>query len=108
MKRGEVWWVNLDPTIGTEISKTRPAVILSNDSSNKFLNRVQIIPLTSHVEKCYPSEAIIKLNGKDSKAMADQITTADKKRLKDKIGTISSKDMMAIEKAVKIQLGLPL
>ena len=108
MKRGEVWWVNLDPSIGTEIKKTRPGVIISNDSANKFLNRVQIIPLTSNVENCYPSEAIIKLNGKDSKAMADQITTADKKRLKDKIGSLSSKDMMAIEKAVKIQLGLPL
>ena len=108
MKRGEVWWVNLDPAIGTEIKKTRPAVIISNDSANKFLNRVQIIPLTSNVENCYQSEAIIKLNGKDSKAMADQITTADKKRLKDKIGSLSSKDMMAIEKAIKIQLGLPL
>ncbi len=108
MKRGEVWWVNLDPTVGTEINKTRPAIILSNDSANKFLNRVQIIPLTSNTEHCYPSEAFITLNGKKSKAMADQITTADKKRLKDKIGSISSKDMIAIEKAVKIQLGLPL
>ena len=52
MKRGEVWWVNLDPSIGTEIKKTRPAVIISNDSANKFLNRVQIIPLTSNVENC--------------------------------------------------------
>lgn len=59
MKRGEVWWVNLDPTIGTEINKTRTAVIISNDSSNKFLNRVEIIPLTSNVDACYPSEAII-------------------------------------------------
>lgn len=108
MKRGEIWWVNLDPAIGREIKKTRPAVIISNDSANKFLNRVQIIPLISTVENCYPSEAIIKLNGKDSKAMADQITTADKKRLQDKIGSLSSKDMMAIEKAIKIQLGLPL
>jgi mRNA interferase MazF len=108
MKRGEVWWVNLDPAIGTEINKTRPAVIISNDSANKFLNRVQIIPLTSNVENCYPSEAIIILNGKKSKAMADQITTADKNRLKDKIGSVSTKDMGAIEKVIKIQLGLPL
>ena len=108
MKRGEVWWVNLEPTIGTEINKTRPAVIISNDSANKFLNRMQIIPLTSNVENCYPSEAIITLNDKKSKAMADQIATADKKRLKDKIGTVSTKDMVAIEKAIKIQLGLPL
>ncbi len=108
MKRGEVWWVNLEPAIGTEINKTRPAVIISNDSANKFLNRVQIIHLTSNVEKCYPSEAIVTLNGEKSKALADQITTADKKLLKEKIGAIAMKDMGAIEKALKVQLGLPL
>jgi len=108
MKRGEVWWVNLDPAIGTEIKKTRPAVIVSNDSANKFLNRVQIVPLTSNIEKCYPSEALVTVNNEKSKAMADQITTADKQRLKNLIGTISEKDMLAVEKALKIQLGLPL
>jgi mRNA interferase MazF len=108
MKRGEVWWVNLDPSIGTEIKKTRPAVIVSNDSANKFLNRVQIIPLTSNIDNCYPSEAIITVNNGKSKAMADQITTADKKRMQEFICQISSKDIMAIEKAIKIQLGLPL
>jgi mRNA interferase MazF len=108
MKRGEVWWVNLDPSIGTEIKKTRPAVIVSNDSANKFLNRVQIVPLTSNIEKCYPSEAIVTVNNEQGKAMADQITTADKKRLKNLIGNISEKDMLAMEKAIKIQLGLPL
>ena len=108
MKRGEVWWVNLDSSIGTEIKKTRPAVIVSNDSANKFLNRVQIVPLTSNIEKCYPSEALVTVNNEQSKAMADQIATADKKRLKNLIGNISEKDMLAIEKAIKIQLGLPL
>jgi mRNA interferase MazF len=78
------------------------------DSANNFLNRVQIIPLTGNVEICYPSEAVILLNGTKSKAMADQITTANKKRLKNKLGTITTKDVTAIEKAVKIQLGLPL
>lgn len=108
MKRGEIWWVNLDPSIGTEIKKTRPAVIVSNDSANKFLNRVQIVPLTSKIEKCYPSEALVTVNNEKSKAMADQITTADKKRLKNLIGNISEKDMLAVEKAIKIQLALPL
>ena len=81
MKRGEVWWVNFDPSVGSETRKKRPAVIISNDSSNTFVNRVQIVPLTSNTGTLYPSEALISLQGQASKAMADQIATADKQRL---------------------------
>ncbi len=70
MRRGEVWWVNFDPSVGGEVQKKRPAVIVSNDAANKFLNRLQVVPLTSSVDRLYPSEAYVTLNGKQSKAMA--------------------------------------
>jgi mRNA interferase MazF len=108
MKRGEVWWVDFDPSLGSEIKKLRPAVIVSNNSSNRYLNRVQVVPLTSTTGKCYPSEALVVLNGSESKAMADQIATVDKLRFTKKAGELSSKEMKLIEHAIKIQLGLPL
>ena len=108
MKRGEVWWVNFEPSVGSETRKVRPAVIVSNNSATTHLNRVQVIPLTSNTGKCYPSEAIILLNGVENKAMADQIATVDKKRLQNFVGSITSREMKMVERAIKVQLGLPL
>jgi mRNA interferase MazF len=107
IKRGEVWWVAFDPGVGSEIQKTRPAVIVSNDAANRHLARVVVVPLTSHAERLYPGEALVTLNGKQSKAMADQIMAADKARLKDKIGKLRKVDMHAVEEAIQIHLALP-
>ncbi len=106
MQRGEVWWVNFDPSVGGEIQKQRPALILSNDASNKHLNRVQVIPLSSRVDRLYPSEVVITLNGKSHKAMADQLTTVSKQRLSNRIGRIAAIDLMQVERIVKLQLDL--
>ena len=70
MKRGKVWWVNFDPSLGGEIQKERPAVIVSNDIANRLLNRVQVVPLTNSVDRLYPSEAYVSLNDRQYKAMA--------------------------------------
>ncbi|MBE7467541.1 MAG: type II toxin-antitoxin system PemK/MazF family toxin [Anaerolineae bacterium] len=106
MRRGEVWWVNFEPSLGGEIQKQRPAVIVSNNSANKFLNRIQVVPLTSNVERLYPSEAYVTINGVQSKAMADQLTTVSKARLSSLIGRISSEDIRKVEQAIKVQLDL--
>ena len=106
MNRGEVWWVEFDPAVGSEIRKTRPVVIVSNDTSNRHLARVQVIPLSTNVERVYPSETVITLAGQRSKVMADQIMTADKRRLKTSLGRLSQADMLAVERVIRLQLGL--
>jgi mRNA interferase MazF len=106
MNRGEVWWVRFDPSVGGEIQKTRPAIIFRSDRSNRNLNRVQVVPLTSKVERLYPSEAFVTLEGKKAKALADQLTTVSKVRVVNMIGKLSDSDLLAVESAVKTQLAL--
>ncbi len=107
MKRGEVWWVKFNtPSVGGEIEKQRPAVIVSNDAANKHLNRVQVIPLTSNIDKLYPSEAYVMLNAKQSKAIADQLTTVSKLRLSNIEGKLSAADLQKVEQAIRTQLDL--
>ena len=107
MQRGEVWWVEFDPAVGSEIRKTRPGIIVSNNSANRNLSRVIVVPLTSNTERIYPGEARVSCSGTDSKAMADQIMTADKVRLKSRIDELSKADMLAVEHALRVQLALP-
>jgi mRNA interferase MazF len=106
MKRGEVWWVEFDPAVGTETRTTRPAVIVSNDAANRNLARVVVIPVTSNNNRYYPGEASVTVEGQPSKAMADQIMAADKSRLKQLLGTLSKEDIQAVEDAMRVHLGL--
>ena len=106
MKRGDVWWVEFDPAIGSEIRKKRPALILSNDAANRNLARVVVVPLSSNTHKIYPGEALVTVAGQSSKAMADQIMASDKSRLKSQLGSVSKADMQAVEDAIRVHLGL--
>lgn len=87
VKRGEVYWVNLDPTIGTEIKKTRPALVVSPDDMNAALPRVLIAPLTSKGQQlgCRPE---VNFAGKPARILLDQLRCVDKARLGTRMGEI--------------------
>ena len=106
MKRGEVWWVSFGRSIGGEIRKSRPAVILTNDAAIAHLNRIQVVPLTTNVSRVYPGETVVVINDRPHKAMADQIMTVSKQRVSNFFGRLSPTDMQNVEAAVRLHLGI--
>lgn len=106
VKKGEVWWVSFSSSLGGEIQKTRPAVVVSNNAANLALNRVVVVPLTSKTTKVYPGQVLILVEGNQVKAMADQITTAAKERLRNRMGSLSPPDVRAVEEAILLHLAI--
>lgn len=110
-QRGEIYWVNLDPTIGSEIAKTRPAVIISNNIGNQHAERVIVAPFTSaNVAKVYPFE--VKLEAGEGgvvqtcKILLDQIRTVDKARLGVKLGTLPAERVDELNRAIRLSLAV--
>lgn len=111
--RWSIYWVNIDPTIGSEQSKTRPVLVISDDDINKILPVINILPITSHKQgrKVYPNEVLLKKEqsglDKDSLVLCYQIRTVDKKRLIKKLGEVKNDDIRnEIIDALSFQLGL--
>jgi mRNA interferase MazF len=101
-----VYWVSLDPVVGTEIRKTRPAVVVSNDSCNTYGTRVVVLPITSNVDSLYPGEAMVEIKGKPGRALGDQIRSIDKSRLKSRAARLTADEMARIDEALAITLDL--
>ncbi len=96
----------LDPALGTEIKKTRPAVVVSNDSCNAHGSRVVVVPVTSNVESVYPGEARIRVSGAASRALGDQIRSVDKQRLVSRISVLTDEELESVDEALRITLAI--
>ena len=106
-RRGEVYWVSLDPTVGTEIQKTRPAVIVSNDIGNELSARVIIAPMTSQgTQRVFPFEVLVPAGEgglrETSKIAMDQLRSVDRLRLGDKMGALTPERMDLVHRAIRI------
>ena len=111
-KRGDIYLVNFDPTLGAEIRKTRPALILQNDIANKYSPVTSVAAISSKFDDpLYPTEVLISAKARtglavDSVVLLNQIRTVDKKRLAKQLGTLSSAKMEEVNQALRISVGL--
>lgn len=110
VRRGDVFVANLDPTIGVEIKKKRPVVVVSNDTINQFSRLVIVVPLTTNISRLSPSHVLMPKGegglGQDSKALTEQIRAMDKLRLTTRIGTLSARFLHLIEQAIRNSLDM--
>lgn len=111
IRRGDIRFATLDPTVGSEIRKRRPVVIVSNDAGNRAAGVVTVVPLTSNVERVFPFEVLLPARksglAKDSKACAQQVRTISKQRLADRrMGVVPAAEMHALDAALRLHLGL--
>jgi mRNA interferase MazF len=109
MKRGEIYYANLSPTVGSEIDKRRPVLVVSNDANNRAANTVTILPITSNVTRVYPFEVLLNPEdsglSKPSKVQAQQVRTISKQRItSDAVGSWSEEIMQLVNAALKLHL----
>jgi mRNA interferase MazF len=107
IERGEIWWINLDPTVGSEIKKRRPGVVISAAAINQIRSTPVVVPLSSSPDVAPPIVLAMPSAGKNSVAVVDQIRAVDKSRFVAKEGVVSAADLHALESAIKQILQLP-
>ncbi len=105
-RRGDVHRVALGPARETDIRKTRPAVVVSNDACNRFGTRVVVVPMTSNVESLYPGEAVVRVKGKPSRVLGDQIRSVDRRRVQGRLGRLGPDALRDVETAIRVTLDL--
>ena len=103
IKQYEIYWVNLDPTVGNEIKKVRPCVVVSPDEMNKYLATITIAPLTTK-SRNYPTRVKTYLAGKTSWIVLDQLRSIDRVRLYQRIGTIDTQTIGKVKQLIKAML----
>ncbi|GAA1333479.1 type II toxin-antitoxin system PemK/MazF family toxin [Saccharothrix algeriensis] len=115
MRRGDIYWVDLDPALGAEANKTRPAVVVSNDAANRAAGRggrgvVTVVPITSNTTRVYPFQVLLPAKdcglGSDSKAQAEQVRTVAAARLRSRIGALPPAVLKQLDEALRLHLSL--
>ena len=106
LKRGEIYWVQLDPTVGSEINKTRPCVVLSVNPINNVRKSVVVVPLTSRGPERLPLVVGLRVQASESFAVCDQIRTVARQRIGRAQGRLSSDDLTKLEVSLRTVLGL--
>lgn len=116
MRRGDIWFADLDPTRGSEASKVRPVVIVSNDARNRSASRsgrgvLTVVPLTSNTDRILPFQVLVQATAgtglsRDSKAQAEQVRSIDMKRLTQQVGALNAESTVALDSALLLHLGL--
>ena len=108
LKRGEIYWVDLDPVRGSEIRKTRPCLIISNNEQNEISRRVMVIPLTTSQKlPLVPFHVSLVFQNKLAKILPEQTRVADKSRIKGKcLGRITAETIGEVERAINLVLGM--
>jgi mRNA interferase MazF len=106
IRRGDIWWVQLDPTQGSEISKTRPCVVLTHDTLNRLRRTVVVVPLSTAAKPHPPITIPVTCEGDSAVAVADQIRAVAKHRLKSRIEALASDELEEVCQAVSVILEL--